>query len=170
VLGDSGASSPKSSGMGAQFFAAWLADQCACPLSPVLLRVGAPRPCFSNPPRCVPWILSPSKSQTPATNADFFRPSVPNPPKAILLFPNENFSIFPGDQVLFQAPNAPSARIAEIDTETTRRRNSPRLGFIGRELHPPVDCFPPTVAAFPSIAAPSTAPHRTSPHLPPSCD
>lgn len=47
--------------MGAQFFAACLADQCACPLSPVLLRVGAlgAHALVTRPgARCVPWILS----------------------------------------------------------------------------------------------------------------
>lgn len=131
-------------------------------------------PCFSNPPRCVCRGFSPpSKSQTPATNADFFRPSVPNPPKAILLFPNKNFPIFPGDQVLSQAPDAPSTRIAEFDKETTRRRNSPRLGFYLQRVASARRLFSPDRGSLPKHAAPGTEQHRTSPHLtfpPPSID
>lgn len=123
-------------------------------------------PCFSNPPRCVCRGFSPpSKSQTPATNADFFRPSVPNPPKAILLFPNKNFPIFPGDQVLSQAPDAPSTRIAEFDKETTRRRNSPRLGFYLQRVASARRLFSPDRGSLPKHAAPGTEQHCTSPHL-----
>lgn len=150
--------------MGAQFFAACLADQCACPLSPVLLSLGA-HALVTRPGVCaVDSLLPPSLKRLPPTLifSDLLSQTLPR------RFSCSPTRTFPSSPATKSCPRHPTRHLP-ASLNLTRRPPAdeiPRdLGFICSELHPPVDCFPPTVAAFPSTLHPaqnSTAPHLTS--------
>ena len=153
--------------MGAQFFAAWLADQCACPLSPVLLRVGA-HALVTRPGVCRGF-SPPSKSQTPATNADFSDLLSQTLPRRFSCSPTRTF---PSSPAIKSCPRHPTRHLHALPKLTRR----PPADEIPRDLGLlAASCIRPSTV-FPRPWQPSQArctQHRTAPHLafpPPAID
>lgn len=139
--------------MGAQFFAAWLADQCACRL--VACASGVCR-----------GFSPPSKSQTPATNADFFRPSVPNPPKR--RFSCSPTRTFPSSPATKSCPRHPTRHLP-ASLKLTRRPPAdeiPRdLGLFAASCIRPSTVFPRPWQPSQARCTQHPAPNSTAPHL-----